>query len=161
MAVAYIGLGSNLESPGKQLQAAFAALDSLEHTRLLARSSLYRSAPVGFADQPDYANAVAKIQTDMPPQQLLQALLHTEQQQGRVRTFRNAPRTLDLDLLLYDDLQLQETGLTIPHPQMHLRAFVLQPLLELAPDLLIPGIGRADAAYAGCRDQLLQLDYVD
>ncbi len=161
MAIAYIGLGSNLENPGRQLQAAFAALAGLQDTRLLARSSLYRSAPVGFADQPDYANAVAKIITELPPQQLLQALLLTEQAQGRERSFRNAPRTLDLDVLLYDDLQLEAHELIIPHPQMHLRAFVLQPLLEIAPDIVIPGIGRAEAAFANCRDQVLQLDYVD
>jgi len=159
--VAFIGLGSNLEDPHSQLQRAFAALDKLPGARLAARSSLYRSAPLGcpnqpdFPSQPDFVNAVAKIVTDLAPQALLQALLQIEHQHGRERTFRNAPRTLDLDVLLYDDVQLHEHGLTIPHPQMHRRAFVLQPLLEIAPDVSIPGVGLAELALAGCRDQIL------
>ncbi|TAN71749.1 MAG: 2-amino-4-hydroxy-6-hydroxymethyldihydropteridine diphosphokinase [Gallionella sp.] len=154
--IAFIGLGSNLEEPCSQLQRAFADLDKLPGTRLLARSSLYRSAPVGYLDQPDFMNAVAKIETTLTPQALLQALLQIEHRHGRERTFRNAPRTLDLDVLLYGDLQLHEHGLTIPHPQMHLRAFVLQPLLEIAPDCIIPAIGRAQRALQGCRDQTLE-----
>lgn len=154
--IAFIGLGSNLEEPRSQLQHAFVALGQLPGTSLVARSSLYRSAPVGYADQPDFVNAVAKIATALSPQALLQALLHIEHQQGRERTFRNAPRTLDLDLLLYDDLRLHEHGLTIPHPQMHLRAFVLQPLLEIAPDCVIPGIGQAERALHSCQDQTLE-----
>ncbi len=159
--IAFIGLGSNLEDPLSQLQRAFAALDKLPCTRLAARSSLYRSAPLGCPNQPDlqvqpdFVNAVAKIMTDLAPQALLQALLQIEHQHGRERTFRNAPRTLDLDVLLYDDVQLHEHGLTIPHPQMHRRAFVLQPLLEIAPDISIPGVGQAGLALAGCRDQVL------
>ena len=160
--IAFIGLGSNLEDPHSQLQRAFAALDKLPGTRLAARSSLYRSAPLGCPDQPDlssqpdFVNAVAKIMTDLMPQALLQALLHIEHQHGRERTFRNAPRTLDLDVLLYDDVQLHEHGLTIPHPQMHKRAFVLQPLLEIAPDVSIPGIGQARGALQACQDQVLE-----
>jgi 2-amino-4-hydroxy-6-hydroxymethyldihydropteridine diphosphokinase len=153
--IAFIGLGSNLEDPHSQLQRAFAALDKLPGTRLAARSSLYRSAPLGCLDQPDFVNAVAKIVTDLTPQALLQALLQIEHQHGRERTFRNAPRTLDLDVLLYDDVQLHKHGLTIPHPQMHLRAFVLQPLLEIAPDVSIPGVGQAGLALARCQDQVL------
>lgn len=159
--VAFIGLGSNLEDPHSQLQRAFAALDRLEDTRLAARSSLYRSAPLGYVEQPDFVNAVAKILTGLAPQALLRALLQIEHQHGRERIFRNAPRTLDLDVLLYDDLQLHEHGLTIPHPQMHKRAFVLQPLLEIAPDISIPGFGPAGIALAECRDQVLdRIDHV-
>ena len=160
--IAYVGLGSNLQDPHRQLQRAFVDLDGLPGTRVLSRSSLYRSAPLGCpvqadsASQPDFVNGVAKIMTDLAPQELLRALLDIEHQHGRERTFRNAPRTLDLDVLLYDDMQVHEHGLTIPHPQMHLRAFVLHPLLEISPDIRIPGIGRANTALEGCRDQVLE-----
>lgn len=153
---AFVGLGSNLEDPSGQLQRAFADLNALPGTRLVARSSLYRSAPVGYLDQPDFVNAVAQLETSLTPHDLLKSLLNTEHCHGRERTFRNAPRTLDLDVLLYDDLQMHEHGLTIPHPQMHLRAFVLQPLLELAPDCTIPGVGNAAQALVACRDQRLE-----
>ena len=153
---AFIGLGSNLEDPHGQLRRAFAEFDRLPDTRLVARSSLYRSAPLGYADQPEFANAVAQIATALTPQALLQALLEIERGHGRERTFRNAPRTLDLDILLYDDMRMHEHGLTLPHPQMHLRAFVLQPLLEIAPDCLIPGIGSAQQALRNCADQQLE-----
>jgi len=154
--IAFIGLGSNMEDPRSQLQRAFIAIGKLPGTRLVAQSSLYRSAPLGFADQPDFINAVASIATDLSPQALLQALLKIEHGHGRERNFRNAPRTLDLDILLYDDVQLHEHGLTIPHPQMHVRAFVLLPLLEIAPDVSIPGIGRAEAELVKCQDQTLE-----
>jgi 2-amino-4-hydroxy-6-hydroxymethyldihydropteridine diphosphokinase len=154
--IAYIGLGSNLEDPQNQLHRAFADIDKLPDTRVDARSSLYRSSPIGLLDQPDFVNAVAKIATGLTPQALLQALLRIEHQHGRERTVRNAPRTLDLDVLLYDELQLHEHGLTIPHPQMHLRAFVLQPLLEIAPDIGIPGVGQARQALQACRGQDLE-----
>lgn len=154
---AFIGLGSNLEDPRGQLLRAFAEIELLPDTRLVARSSLYRSAPLGYPDQPEFVNAVAKIATALMPQALLQALLEIEHRHGRERVFRNAPRTLDMDVLLYDDKQLHEHGLTIPHPQMHLRAFVLQPLLEIAPDAGIPGIGRAAMAIEGCKDQVLEM----
>jgi 2-amino-4-hydroxy-6-hydroxymethyldihydropteridine diphosphokinase len=123
---------------------------------VVARSSLYRSAPVGYLDQPDFINAVARLETELAPRALLEALLALEQQCGRTREFLNAPRTLDLDVLLYDDLVHHEHGLTIPHPQMHLRAFVLQPLLEIAPDCMIPGIGAAAEAAQRCEGQQLQ-----
>jgi 2-amino-4-hydroxy-6-hydroxymethyldihydropteridine diphosphokinase len=159
--VAFIGLGSNLEDPHRQLQKAFIELDRLTDSHLEVRSSLYRSAPLGcpgmpdLTNQPDFVNAVAKITTSLAPQALLQALLQIEHQHGRERTFRNAPRTLDLDVLLYDEVRLHEHGLTIPHPQMHRRAFVLLPLLEIAPDITIPGIGQARLALAECHDQIL------
>jgi 2-amino-4-hydroxy-6-hydroxymethyldihydropteridine diphosphokinase len=155
MPIAFIGLGSNQAQPQQQLQQALAQIDQLPHTRLLAHSSLYSSAPVGYLDQPDFVNAVAKVVTDLAPHDLLNALLDIEHQHGRERTFRNAPRTLDLDVLLYDDIQLHEHGLTLPHPQMHLRAFVLQPLLEIEPDCTIPNIGAARDALQNCQGQRL------
>lgn len=154
--IAYIGLGSNLEDPPDQLQRALVTIGRLPGTQLLAKSSLYRGAPVGYPDQPDFVNAVAKLETTLSPQALLQALLQIELQHGRERTFRNAPRILDLDVLLYDDVQLHEAGLTIPHPQMHLRAFVLQPLLEIAPDASIPGLGQVQRLLQACQDQVLE-----
>ncbi|MDO9053208.1 MAG: 2-amino-4-hydroxy-6-hydroxymethyldihydropteridine diphosphokinase [Gallionella sp.] len=154
--IAYIGLGSNLGESCDQLHLAMDAIERLPGTRLLARSALYRSAPVGYLDQPDFVNAVAKIVTTLTPQALLASLLQIEHQHGRERTFLNAPRTLDLDVLLYDDLRMHEHGLTIPHPQMHRRAFVLQPLLEIAPDCVIPDIGSAQQAMQGCLAQTLE-----
>ncbi len=144
--VAYIGLGSNLGDAVSQVQRAFTDLGQLTDTKLVARSSLYRSAPVDYLDQPDFVNAVAKLETTLSARALLQALLQIEHQHGRERTFRNAPRTLDLDVLLYDDLQFHEHGLTIPHPRMHERAFVLRPLLEIAPEIDIPAVGPAQQA---------------
>ena len=161
MARVYIGLGSNLVDPAAQVQRALAALDRLPHARLLQASSLYRSAPVGYLDQPDFINAVALLETQLMPHALLDALLALEKDNGRTREFKDAPRTLDLDVLLYDDLVLHEAGLTLPHPQMHKRAFVLQPLLEIAPDCVIPGVGRAAQAMAACTGQRLErLDHV-
>ncbi len=154
--VAFIGLGSNLEDPQKQVLRALQALEDLPQSRLLAHSSLYRSAPVGYLEQPDFFNAVARIETGLAPRELLDALLELEHECGRTREFRNAPRTLDLDILLYGDLQHHEHGLTVPHPQMHLRAFVLQPLLEIAPDCEIPDIGSAAEALRQCADQQLE-----
>lgn len=152
----YIGLGSNLGESREQLRSALAEIGRLPDTRVLACSSLYRSAPVGYLDQPDFVNAVARIDTTLTPQALLAALLNIEQHYGRERIFHNAPRTLDLDVLLYGDLQLHEHGLTVPHPEMHRRAFVLLPLLELAPDCTIPGAGLARHAMQHCLDQVLE-----
>ncbi|GAB4122592.1 MAG: 2-amino-4-hydroxy-6-hydroxymethyldihydropteridine diphosphokinase [Sideroxydans sp.] len=157
----FIGLGSNLAQPVAQVERALVALDTLPDSRLVARSSLYRSAPLGYADQPDFVNAVAQVESGLSARALLDALLRLEQRFGRTREFRNAPRTLDLDLLLYDDLIHHEPGLTVPHPEMHRRAFVLQPLLEIAPDCVIPGSGRAATALASCSGQRLErLDHV-
>ena len=138
---AFVALGSNLNDPAAQVNAGFAALGALPATRVSARSSLYRSAPVGYVDQPDFINAVAALETALAPRALLEALLAIERRHGRVREFLNAPRTLDLDVLLYGELQLREHGLTIPHPRMHERAFVLLPLAEVAPRCVIPGRG--------------------
>lgn len=145
MSLAYIALGANLGDPAATVNAAFAALDQLPEGRLLAKSALYRTAPVGIADQPEFVNAAAQLDTMLAPEALLDALLGIEQTFGRIRAERNGPRTLDLDLLLYDELTLSTPRLTLPHPRLHLRAFVLQPLAELAPDLEIPGRGRLAA----------------
>lgn len=154
--IAFIGLGSNLSDPSNQVLHALQALDSLPQTRVLARSSLYRSAPIGYVHQPDFINAVAQLETTLSPRALLDTLLALENECGRTREFPNAPRIIDLDVLLYDDLQHHEHGLTIPHPQMHKRAFVLYPLLEIAPDCVIPGVGTAAEALRQCADQQLE-----
>jgi len=140
---AFVALGSNLAEPQAQVLQAFAALSALPQTQLRAQSALYRSAPVGYAAQPDFINAVVLLETALSAPDLLQSLLNIERDCGRIREFRNAPRTLDLDLLLYGDLIMHEAGLTLPHPRMHERAFVLLPLLEIAPDCIIPGKGLA------------------
>jgi 2-amino-4-hydroxy-6-hydroxymethyldihydropteridine diphosphokinase len=154
---AYVGLGANLDDPAAQVEFAFGELARLAHTLLAARSSLYVSAPVGYDQQPDFINAAAKLETGLSPRALLAALLEIEHRHGRERTFRNAPRTLDLDLLLYGDARFHEPGLELPHPRMHQRAFVLQPLLEIAPDLLVPGHGSANAQLLQCAGQPIHL----
>ncbi len=139
---AYIALGSNLGDPVVQIEQTWSELGNLPETRLIACSALYLSKPVGYADQPDFINAVAGVRTQLTPRALLAALLGIEARHGRNRTFKNAPRSLDLDLLLYDGLIMHEHGLTLPHPRMMERAFVLVPLSEIAPDALVPGHGR-------------------
>jgi len=154
---AYIALGSNLAEPARQLELACQALAGLDQTRLLGRSSLWRSAPVGYLDQPDFVNAVAVIETCLGPEPLLDALLGIERQHGRVREFQNAPRTLDLDIALYGDQRIDTDQLTVPHPRMHERAFVLLPLAELAPpDLQIPGHGPLSGLLPGVAGQRLE-----
>jgi len=141
--IAFIGLGSNLSDPCRQLQSALRALDALAGTRLLRHSSLYRSAPWGEREQPDFVNAVAMLETTLTPRELLDALLGIERLAGRVRDgTRWGPRVLDLDILLYGDRVLNESGLHVPHPHLAERAFVLLPLAEVAPDLQVPGVGQ-------------------
>ena len=135
MTIAYVGIGSNLDHPRAHVASAFDELDKLPHTRVVRKSSLYRSAPVGYAAQPDFVNAVAQLETALPAERLLAELQELEARHGRQRSFANAPRTLDLDLLLFGDLELRTKALTVPHPRMHERAFVLEPLLEIAPHL--------------------------
>lgn len=147
--VAYVGLGGNLGDPVRMVRQAFDALDALPGTRCIARSRLYASAPVGKLDQPDFVNAAAKLHTTLAPQALLEALLGAEARHGRVRGERNGPRTLDLDLLLYDDVVCASDTLVLPHPRLHERAFVLLPLVDIEPRLDIPGKGAvADLARA-------------
>ncbi len=141
MTRAYIALGSNLADPVSQLGIAFDELGRLPHTRLVTRSSLWRSAPVGYLDQPDFVNAVAAVDTTLEAETLLAHLLDIERRHGRVREFQNAPRTLDLDVALYGEDRVDTPSLTVPHPRMHERAFVLLPLNEIAPDVVIPGRG--------------------
>lgn len=145
MKTAYVALGANLDDPAATVRAAFAALANLPDSRIVHCSSLYRTAPVGLADQPEFINAVAELETALAPEALLDALLEIEQRFGRIRAERNGPRTLDLDLLLYDDQCVDLPRLTLPHPRLHLRAFVLQPLAEIAPNLTIPGRGTVAA----------------
>jgi 2-amino-4-hydroxy-6-hydroxymethyldihydropteridine diphosphokinase len=141
MNTAYVALGANLGNPKATVLAAFAALANLPESRVARCSSLYRTAPVGILSQPDFVNAVALLETTLAPETLLDALLDIEARFGRIRRERNGPRTLDLDLLLYDDIELDLPRLTLPHPRLHLRAFVLLPLAEVAPDLAIPRRG--------------------
>ncbi len=138
---AYVALGSNLCDPVAQIKKAFIALEQLPTTQVTKRSSLYQSEPVGYDHQPDFINAAAEIHTELAPEALLAALLDIEQAFGRERPFANAPRVLDLDLLLYDNIVQETEFLTLPHPRMHLRGFVLLPLAEIAPDLLISDKG--------------------
>ncbi len=150
---AYIGLGGNLQDPQGHLAQGFDELAALPQSRLTGRSRLYRSAPMGYLDQPDFVNAVARISTSLSPDALLDALLAIEVRHGRRREFPNAPRTLDLDILMYDAVQMATARLTLPHPRMGSRAFVLRPLQELAPDLVIPGQGAVATLLAECTDQ--------
>ena len=144
---AYIALGSNLGDPPAQIRRALQALAAMPETRLVRRSALYRNPPAGYLDQPEFVNAVAEIETRLAPHDLLEQLLAIERAHGRVRDFPNGPRTLDLDILLYGERTVREPGLTIPHPRMLERAFVLVPLAEIAPDAVVPGGGRiADLA---------------
>jgi len=139
---AYVGVGSNLDDPLKQVRQALAELDSIARTRCVLRSSLYRSAPMGPQDQPQYVNAVAGLDTELAPLDLLHALQAVEERHGRTRSaLRWGPRTLDLDLLMYADRQIESAELTIPHPGLHERPFVLYPLAEIAADLIVPGRG--------------------
>jgi 2-amino-4-hydroxy-6-hydroxymethyldihydropteridine diphosphokinase len=144
---AYIGLGANLGNPKESIAAAFEALGEIEKTELLAQSIPIITKP-WQAQGPDFVNAVAKVETELHPEELLKALLNIELHFGRERPFKNAPRTLDLDLLLYDDVVHRSSTLVLPHPRMHERAFVLVPLLELAPDITIPGHGSAKQCLA-------------
>jgi 2-amino-4-hydroxy-6-hydroxymethyldihydropteridine diphosphokinase len=143
---AYIALGSNLDDPRAQVERAFAALGELPDSRLVLRSRLYRSAPLGYADQPDFVNAVAAMLTRMAPRPLLDALRALERRLGKVPpAVANGPRRIDLDLLVHGEHRIDEPGLVLPHPRLQERAFVLYPLAELAPQLWIPGRGRVAA----------------
>ena len=141
----FIALGSNLagnlHSPASQVIRGFQSIEQLSKTKLIKQSSLYQSAAVGYLNQPDFINAVVEISTQLSPETLLEKLLNIEHEAGRERPFANAPRVLDCDLLLYDNVILNTEKLTLPHPRMHQRGFVLLPLAEIAPDLIIPNGG--------------------
>ena len=152
----YVGLGSNLGDPVNQIETALAELNALPTTTCARVSSLYFSQPMGPADQPNYVNAVAKLTTCFSAHQLLAKMLNIETAHGRCRATRpaikNGPRTLDLDLLLHGEQILNDVGLTLPHPGLHHRDFVLLPLLEIAPTIVIPGLGRLDNHRQGVAD---------
>lgn len=151
---AYVGLGSNLAHPRRQLARAAAALRRIPRTRLVALSPSYVTAPVGVADaQPDYVNAVALLDTELEPRALLARLNAIERRQKRKRVKRNAARTLDLDLLLFGRRRLHVPRLSLPHPRMHARAFVLRPLIDVAPAITIPGHGLARQRMREVKDQ--------
>lgn len=153
--LAYVGLGANLGDMRQSLEHALAELAALPASRLGAVSGAYRSAPVD-AEGPDYLNAVAVLETELAPLALLDALQAIELSLGRERPFWHAPRTLDLDLLLYGQQVIASARLTVPHPELHRRAFVLQPLLELAPDLQAPGLGALQPLLQGTREQAIE-----
>ncbi|MCL4774927.1 MAG: 2-amino-4-hydroxy-6-hydroxymethyldihydropteridine diphosphokinase [Burkholderiaceae bacterium] len=156
---AWIGLGANLGDAAATIARAIDAIDALPSTRVVRVSSLYRSAPVD-AQGPDFVNAVAEIETTLSPPALLAQLRAIETGEGRRRPYRNAPRTLDLDLLLASDadapLRIDSPSLVLPHPRMHLRAFVLAPLAELDPRLTVPGHGHVADLLAACTGQRIE-----
>jgi len=137
MATAYIGIGSNLEDPYLQVNTAILNLDKLPHSNLISQSSVYSSKPQGPQDQPDFVNAVAKITTTLSPLELLSSLQKQEQAQGKIKLRHWGERLIDLDILLFDNVEVNSEKLTIPHPQMHLRDFVLLPLAEIEPNIEI------------------------
>ena len=153
-AIAYIGVGSNLDDPQHQVIQAMNAVDQSRQCTVIARSSLYGSEPVGFSDQPDFVNAVCKISTTLAPLPLLKHLLKLEKAIGRIRvSLPNRPRRIDLDLLLYGSEQLETAELTLPHPRIRERRFVLEPLVEISRDLEIPGKGNALDFLEMCMNQ--------
>jgi len=140
---AYVGLGSNLQGPARQLENTFDLLNAIPKTRLIRRSSLYRSAPFGGIEQPDFVNAVAALLTQLSAMDLLKELQRIESLRGRERGDpRWGPRVLDLDLLVYSDQKIAEPSLIVPHPGIGVRNFVLLPLAEIAAELTVPGLGR-------------------
>jgi 2-amino-4-hydroxy-6-hydroxymethyldihydropteridine diphosphokinase len=143
MTRAAIALGSNLDDPEAHVKRGFDDLAALPKTKLLARSKLYRTKPVGYADQPDFINACALVDTTLAPRELLDGLLDIEKRHGRKRKIPNGPRTLDLDIILYGDAKIEEPGLAIPHPRAAERAFVLDPLREIWPEALSRLVPRA------------------
>ncbi|APZ42164.1 2-amino-4-hydroxy-6-hydroxymethyldihydropteridine diphosphokinase [Acidihalobacter ferrooxydans] len=148
--LAYVGLGSNLQTPEQQLRQALDELARIPRTRLVAQSGLYRNPPMGPVAQPDFVNAAAALETQLPALELLDELQAIEQAHGRVRIERWGPRTLDLDLLLYGDHSIEEPRLRVPHPGLHERPFVLYPLAEIAPELTLPGHGTLSGCLARC-----------
>ena len=156
MTLAYVGLGANIGEPRRQLRTALDELNGLPKTRMTASSSLYRSAPLDYAGQPEFLNAVAQLDTGLAPEALLDRLQEIENRHGRERPFAGAPRTLDLDLLLYGSETIASARLTVPHPRMHERAFVLRPLLELDSVISVPGKGSASTLLFACGSQKIE-----
>lgn len=150
---AVVALGSNLDHPEAHVRRAFGDIAALPQTLVSARSPLYRTAPVGYADQPPFVNACARIETRLGARELLDGLLGIERRHGRERGVPDGPRTLDLDVVLYGGATIDEPGLCVPHPRAHERAFVLAPLVDVWPEAVIPGKGAAKEllAKAGLR----------
>jgi 2-amino-4-hydroxy-6-hydroxymethyldihydropteridine diphosphokinase len=146
---AYVGLGANLGDREATIRRALDLLAADPGIEVVAVSTLRDTEPVGYLDQPRFLNGAAALETTLPPEELLDRLLATERSLGRVRVRRHGPRTIDLDLLLYGGQTLDEPGLVVPHPQLHERAFVLEPLAELDPALVVPGRGAVAALLAG------------
>jgi len=149
-AIAYIGIGSNLDNPAAQVRRAVATLADTPGIRLLRHSPWYRTAPIGPPGQDDYINGVAELETALEPEMLLDALQAIEQQHGRVRLERWGSRTLDLDIVLYSDLEIHTPRLTVPHREMSRRGFVLQPLADLVPHLVLPDGRSLQTLLASC-----------
>lgn len=157
--LAYIGIGSNLNDPIQQVKSAIQALQKLPATQLIKASALYRSPPMGPQDQPDYINAVVAIETSLSAMELLIALQQIEQAQGRVRRRHWGERSIDLDILLYGQQQINTANLIVPHPGLASRAFVLYPLAEIAADITIPTFGAVADLLSSCpKGDLTQMD---
>lgn len=146
----FIGLGGNLGDVPGCIGRALAALDALPKSRLIGCSPLYRNAPLGRSDQPDYINGVAELESTLDPHELLDHLQRIEREEGRVREERWGPRTLDLDLLIYGERRIDDERLTVPHPGVPERAFVLYPLRDIAPGLVVPGVGKLQELVDRC-----------
>lgn len=154
---AYIGIGSNLDDPAYQVANAIDNIDQWKGCAVSKRSSLYRTAPIGFADQPEFVNAACMLSTRLSPLELLKALLKLENTLGRIRTGPiNGPRLIDLDLLLYENESISTAELELPHPRMHERRFVLEPLVEIDPEIVIPSRGKAVDLLVACNDQQVE-----
>lgn len=151
---AYVGLGSNLDSPVEQIRSGMAALRELPDSHVLKCSSLYQTAPIGVTAQPDFINAACALDTALTPHALMRRLLAIEHAHGRRRGPQpGAARTLDLDILLYEDMELESPEVTLPHPRLHERAFALYPLFEIAPTVHVPGHGPIAELLRGCSEQ--------
>jgi 2-amino-4-hydroxy-6-hydroxymethyldihydropteridine diphosphokinase len=153
---AHLGLGSNQGDRVAMLREALTRLEASKRVRVRKQSSLYETAPLGVTAQPWFLNLVAEVQTDLRPLELLDLVLIVEQGLGRVRTQRWGPRTIDIDILLYGDLAMTTAALVIPHPEMTRRRFVLEPLIEIAPDVRLPGGQRVASLLDGVRDQAIR-----
>ena len=154
---AVIALGSNLAEPARQVRAALSALEAHPQIQIEKTSSLYVTAPVGYDDQPDFVNAVCSVRTSLDGVSLLAVLNRIESDFGRERTFRNAPRTLDLDIIDFDGISSSDPQLTLPHPRAHERSFVMKPLAEILPDFVLGGHGRAADLAAALGEEGIRL----